>query len=123
MGNFYRDVQFVMSKRRAEQLLAITGHNFSEIEPPAGGWTSLYTSCVLRSDEELGKFFIVKYGNIDYVSKGYTMANVRNFHPALMDLGIKQLEDKCAAILKSRAEATKFPNIYHLLMKFHGLYY
>ena len=110
-------------KNRAAKLLEITGNNFAEIEPPEDGWKSIHTACVRRdSKEEIGKFYIVAYGNIDYIHRDYTIANLRNYHPALLDLACQQLEEKCSAILKSRAKSSKFPNLYHLLMKFHGLH-
>jgi hypothetical protein len=110
------------AKNRAAKLLQITGNNFSEIEPPPDGWRPIHTACVRRDKEEIGKFYIVAYGNIDYIHRDYTIANVKHYHPALLDLACKQLEEKCSAILKLRAESSKFPNLYHLLMKFHGLY-
>ncbi len=113
-----------MSKHRAAQLLSIIGNNFIEIDPPEGGWTKLYTSCVVsRNDEEIGKFFLRQYGDIDYINKSCSMANLVNYHPALLDLAIRQLEEKAAATLKRRADARVFPNLYHLLMRYHGLYY
>ncbi len=111
-----------MSKKRAAQLLKIIGNNFIEIEPPEGGWKPIHVSCVSRPGEKLGKFYIVDHGNIDYINTGYMVMNLVNYHHSLLDLGIKQLEEKVSATLKSRADSSKFPNLHHLLMKFHGLY-
>lgn len=111
-----------MSKQRAAKLISITGNNFSEIEPPIGGWTTLYTSCVQRPKDIIGKFFIMSDGSINYLHENYQILGLKNYHPALLDLGISQLEEKCSAILKRKAESSKFPNLYHLLMKCYGLY-
>jgi hypothetical protein len=111
-----------MSKQRAAHLLAITGNNFSEILPPEGGWTKLYTACVMRDNGAPGKFYIVEGGNINYLHRDYSIIGLRNYHPALLDLGISQLEKRCASMLKEKADRTKFPNLHYLLMKCHGLY-
>ena len=114
------------SKEIAARLVRLTGNNFFEIKEPETGWTKLHKYPVMGfggGGSTIGKFFITaENGNINYDLQGFQILNLQHYHPSLMDLGLSQLEEKCAERFSSISRSRKFPYLDQLLMKYYGLH-